>query len=315
MTLPNVLQVPQLATEEAATDALPPIELRPATEFSTGELADIYNQTRMDYIVPMPMNAARLEEYIHTYNVHLEYSAVAMSDGQILGLSMLGVRPRHTWITRLGIIPVLRRRGTGESLMRYHMDTSLALGVDYVTLDVIKNNVPAQRLFKKLGFEAHRELLILRRPPGLPKIAVEPYAVTWLDEDEAIELLQQRRQRPTWLTANESLINGGGLAALKVTLPDGSHGWLAYQKTIFQLGRLVAQTEAGDPHRVARALAHALHTHHPLLDTKTENFLLDDPHLSGFQELGYIESFRRIELRLDLTRPQPTPLSSYPHYG
>ncbi len=302
MTLPNVMKVSQLPADDTLDDDLPPLELRLASEFSIEALVDIYNQTRMDYIVPMPMNAARLEEYIHTYDVRLEYSAVAVSDGQVLGLSMLGVRPRHTWVTRLGVIPVLRRRGTGESLMRHHIDSSLALGVDYVTLDVIKNNVPAHRLFKKLGFEENRELLILRRPPGYPKIEIEPYTATWLEQDGAIELLQRRRERPSWLTENESLINGGNLYALKVDLSDGSNGWLAYQKTIFQLGRLVVQTEAGEPPRVARALAHALHTHHPLLDTKTENFPVDDPHLPGLQDVGYIESFRRIELRLDLVR-------------
>jgi len=302
LTLPNVMKVSQLPADDTLDDDLPPLELRLASEFSIEALVDIYNQTRMDYIVPMPMNAARLEEYIHTYDVRLEYSAVAVSDGQVLGLSMLGVRPRHTWVTRLGVIPVLRRRGTGESLMRHHIDSSLALGVDYVTLDVIKNNVPAHRLFKKLGFEENRELLILRRPPGYPKIEIEPYTATWLEQDGAIELLQRRRERPSWLTENESLINGGNLYALKVDLSDGSNGWLAYQKTIFQLGRLVVQTEAGEPPRVARALAHALHTHHPLLDTKTENFPVDDPHLPGLQDVGYIESFRRIELRLDLVR-------------
>ncbi len=302
MTLPNVMKVSQLPADDALDDDLPPLELRLASEFSIEALVDIYNQTRMDYIVPMPMNAARLEEYIHTYNVRLEYSAVAVSDGQVLGLSMLGVRPRHTWVTRLGVIPVLRRRGTGESLMRHHIDSSLALGVDYVTLDVIKNNVPAHRLFKKLGFEENRELLILRRPPGPPKTEVEPYTVTWLESDGAIEFLQRRRERPSWLTENESLINGGSLYALQVELSDGSNGWLVYQKTVFQLGRLVIQTEAGDPRRVARTLAHALHTHHSLQDTKTENFPVDDPHLPGLQDVGYIESFRRIELRLDLVR-------------
>ncbi|HNT77229.1 MAG TPA: hypothetical protein PKH77_19630, partial [Anaerolineae bacterium] len=75
MTLPNVMKVSQLPADDALDDDLPPLELRLASEFSIEALVDIYNQTRMDYIVPMPMNAARLEEYIHTYNVRLEYSA------------------------------------------------------------------------------------------------------------------------------------------------------------------------------------------------------------------------------------------------
>jgi hypothetical protein len=75
---------------------------------------------------------------------------------------------------------------------------------------------------------------------------------------------------------------------------------VATEVTAFQLARLVLQTESGDPYRVGLALAHALHTLHPALDTKSENLPLDCPHWPALQEMGYIESFRRIEMRLDL---------------
>ena len=276
------------------------VELLPATAFTIEELTTAYNQSRVDYIVPMPMNATRLREYVRNYDVSLEHSVVAVEDGQILGLSMLGVRPQHSWTTRLGVLPVKRRRGTGEMLMRDHVRRSRELGVEYILLEVIKNNVPAYELFKKLGFKETRELLILRRPPGPPKTDVPPYTVTLMGQDRALELLQRRRSLPSWLDETPSLKNAGSLFALQVKREDGGQGWLVYQSTVFQLGRLVLQTEAGDPHKVACTLAHALHSYHPIQDTKTENFPLDDPHLPGLLEMGYFESFRRIEMRLDM---------------
>lgn len=275
-----------------------PMTLRLAVEFTIEELAEIYNQARSDYIVPMPMNAARLQEYIHNYNVALEHSVVAMDGKQALGLSMLGVRPQHTWITRLGVLPLQRRRGTGEILMNHQIECSRKLNVKYITLDVIKNNTPAHQLFTKLGFRECRELLILRRPPGPPRIAVAPYQVRLLEFDEAVTLLKRRKSVPSWLDETPSMVNAGNLYALEVELFDGARGWLVYQKTIFQLGRMVIQTEAGDPREIARALTHALHSQNPIQDTKTENFPLLDPHLPGLQDMGYIESFRRIELHL-----------------
>ena len=278
-----------------------PMVLRRGAEFTIEELVNAYSQTRVDYIVPMPMNARRLNEYVRNYDVKMEHSAVAMSGNQILGLSMLGVRPGHCWCTRLGVLPVRRRRGAGEALMRDHIKTARELGVDYITLDVIKNNTPAQGLFKKLGFREERQLLILRRPPGPPKMdAVDAYNVTLFDADTAIELLHQRRSVPTWLDETPSLVNAGNLAALEVELANGGRGWLVYQNTVFQLGRLVLQTEAGDPREVARTLVHALHREYPIKDTKTENVPLNDPHLPGLMDMGYLESFRRIGLRLDL---------------
>lgn len=278
----------------------PSVQLLSAVQFTYDELVGAYNQTRVDYIVPMPMNAARLQKYVDTYDVDLELSCVATEDGRILGLAMLGVRPGHTWVTRLGVLPVKRRRGTGQLLMECLIEQSRNLDVDYVTLDVIKHNDPALKLFLKLGFYDVRELLIIRRPPGPPTLDVGPYQVHPFDCRHAIKLLGQRRSVPSWLDEAESLVNAGNLAALRVDLPTGGWGWLVYQKTAFQLARLVLQTEVGDPHQVGLALTHALHTLHPALDTKSENLPLDCPHWPAMQEMGYIESFRRIEMRLDL---------------
>ncbi len=290
----------QVIPAASSAQATSPIRLVPACQFTCEELVAAYNQTRVDYIVPMPMNTARLREYIHTYDVDMAASVVAVEDGQILGLAMLGVRPEHTWVTRLGVLPVKRRRGIGRLLMEYLIAQSRRLDVSYVTLDVIKNNDPAYFLFLKLGFHDVRELLVIRRPPGPPTICMDSYSCEALDSGQAVELLHRRRDVPSWLNETASLVNGGNLAALRVELTNGGQGWLVYRMTFFQLNHLVIQTEAGDPHQVALALLHALHTRHPMLDTKTENLPADSPYWPAMQEIGYLESFRRIEMRLDL---------------
>jgi hypothetical protein len=38
------------------------VEIIPADRFNIQELTDLYNKTRVDYLVPMPMNADRLKE-------------------------------------------------------------------------------------------------------------------------------------------------------------------------------------------------------------------------------------------------------------
>ena len=298
MTLPSPAKASTHSSSPPASDE---IELIPASRFTFEELVAAYNQTRVDYIVPMPMNVARLREYAHNYDVDLEQSAVARRGDQILGLAMLGVRPEHTWITRLGVLPVKRRCGAGQLLMEHLIAQSRRLRVPYIILEVIKGNVPAHRLFLKLGFRETRDLLIIRRPPAPPTDSAPPYIAQDLGYQGAVELLRQRHSTPSWLDETESLVNAGKLAALRVTLENGGRGWLVYQKTIFQLGRLVLQTETGDPHQVGLALVHALHARNPTLDTKSENLPPDDPHWPAMQEMGYLESFCRIEMRLDLS--------------
>jgi ribosomal protein S18 acetylase RimI-like enzyme len=275
-------------------------ELIEANVFSIEALTEIYNQTRIDYIVPMPMNATRLQEYIDNYDLDLTRSVVAQVDGNAAGLAMLGVREGHTWITRLGVVPGKRNLGIGEALMKSLINQSWKLKVKYIGLEVIINNTPAYRLFRKLGFEHMRDLLILRRPPGSPRESVIPYVCTLInDQNQVLNYLSHRRSIPSWLDDYPSLQQAGNMHALEVELETGGKGWLVYQKTIFQLGRIVAQTEKGNPYEVGRALLHALHTNNPVQDTKTENLPRLDTHLQAFLDMNYLESFARIEMRLD----------------
>ncbi len=283
-----------------SSDADPVIELRSCGQFTFEELTAAYNQTRVDYIVPMPMNVARLREYSRNYAVDIDASAVVLVDGKVMGLIMLGVRPDRTWITRLGIIPTQRRFGAGQRLMVRLIEESRRLKAASVQLEVIKDNTPAHQLFHKLGFRETRELLVIRRPPFPVSQDVPFYRHRVLNYHEALGMLHQRKSIPSWLDETPSLINAGNIEALRVELADGAWGWLTYQATVFQLGRLVLQTEVGDPDQVARAMLHALHTRHPATDTKSENLPDGDPHWPALQAMGYLESFRRIEMRLDL---------------
>ena len=274
------------------------IELIPASAFSYQELTDAYNHTRVDYMVPMPMNAKKLREYVEIYDVDMDASVVAVDGNEMLGLSMLGVREGRAWITRLGVIRSNRRSGTGTAMVDHLIAQARKKNLDYIIIEVIQDNVPAQSLFEKKGFEHTRELLVLRRPPSQPKTAAPPAQIENLGYVEAKELLEQRISIPSWLDEKESMLNAGNLAALYATLPDGSVGWLVYQNTVFQLGRLVMQTEIGDPLSVGRALLNQLHTIHQAQDTKTENMPLKDPHWPAFKEIGYIEMFHRMEMKL-----------------
>jgi hypothetical protein len=81
------------------------MKLVPADNFDLEQLTKAYNQTRVDYIVPMPMNEARLRDYINCYDVDLSASWVAVEGSVMLGLGMLGVRRGRGWITRVGVLP------------------------------------------------------------------------------------------------------------------------------------------------------------------------------------------------------------------
>lgn len=275
------------------------MELLSADHYTFEQLTEAYNQTRVDYLVPMPMNVARLREYTHVYDVQLSHSFVAQRDQDILGLGMLGVRENRSWITRLGVLPSGRRQGIGQIIMDNLIGGSEALGIPTIWLEVIKGNKPAHTLFQKCGFVETRELLVARRPPN-PNAPIDVgnkvKRVTFLDHEDAIILLSHRQDPPNWLNETESMQNVRNLSALLVELNDGGRGWVTYHAGLLQLTRIVVEVTVGDPAGVAATVLKVMHQRHKRQDAIAENIPATDPKWIGFEEAGYFDSFRRIEM-------------------
>ena len=142
------------------------MELVCADNFSLEQLTEAYNQTRIDYIVPMPMNASRLHEYIELYDIDLSASWVAVRHEAIFGLGMLGIRQGRAWITRVGVLPKGRRQGTGRAIIDRLILSASEKEINKVWLEVIAGNYPASQLFITSGFSRTRDLIVARRPPA-----------------------------------------------------------------------------------------------------------------------------------------------------
>lgn len=275
----------------------------PTSQYTYEQLAEIYNQARVDYIVPMPMNARRMREYAENYDLSLDASMVAIDreDEEVNGICMLGIRGQRTWITRLGVIPERRRKHAGQFLMEVMLEESRRREKALVQLEVIKGNEPAYRLFTKLGFELTRELLIIRRAPGALKPADRPVTgsiIVPIEEQEIPEVLEGREPGASWVEETASLLNAGHLTGFRVTMPSGEMGWIVCQRTPLQLAHFVLKP--GCSFDMNRTLIAAVHANYPMQDTKIENVPLDHPTWPAFEALGYVIAFRRIEMVLTL---------------
>jgi ribosomal protein S18 acetylase RimI-like enzyme len=280
------------------------MELIPADQFKAEELTEAYNQTRMDYLVPMPMNVARFQEYVRVYNVDLGCSCVVYDREAelILGLGMLGVRPDRGWITRLGVLPYGRRLGTGSALVTGLMAQAEKKKLPTIWLEVIKGNTPAQQLFLKFGFQEVRELIVARRPPNpeINQAALDKIKrVTSLNHEDAVILLAHRKERPNWLNEDETFHNVRNLSALLVELHNGGRGWVTYHAGLLQLTRIVVEVTVGDEAEVAESVLSVMHQRHKRQDAIAENFCGAGV-WEGFQRVGYFESFGRIEMKKEL---------------
>lgn len=281
----------------------PYTHLIPATELSWDELARLYNVTRADYIVPMPMDGARLQAYARAYDIALDKSVVAIDGwGEPIGLGMLGVREWQAWITRLGIAASHRGQGIATAIVSTLLETAWATSARRVSIEIICGNDAARALYDRSGFTSGRNLLVLRRPPLAP-VAVPPrdVHVTTLLPHEIEWLLERRPDQPTWINATASLRNLGKLTGLRARTLDGDESWIIFHRDPYELSHFVfgpwISTE------VATALLVSIHQIYVKFDTKIENLLCDSPYWPILKRLGYVLAFRRCEMTID--RPAP----------
>ena len=273
------------------------IELITASSFSIQELTELYNQTRVDYLVPMPINAERLQRYVDDFDIDLVRSFVARdSGGQVLGLGMLGVRKYLAWITRLGVLPVTRRSGAGGMLMDHMLAEADELDIGETHLEVIQSNHPAHNLFVKKGFRDVDTYLVMRRAPQ--SIADPLFGrVEWLDKEQALQRLHSYYWHLTWITAFESMLNAPDTQGMRIKFPNGNTGWLVYRLQKFSISHLIMHTEQGDAVEIGTQLLRHLYTRYPRHDTYAENIHDQDPHLPVFKALSFFHNFSRIEMR------------------
>jgi GNAT superfamily N-acetyltransferase len=284
------------------------MELIPATEFSLQELADAYNETRIDYIIPMPMTVERLRGYVEVYDVDLASSCAAADRDEILGIGMLGLRDGRAWVTRLGVLPSGRRQGVGRAIMGFLLDAACRHGAPVTWLEVIQGNTPAHELFSSLDFVETRRLIVARRPPVFKEMAPGEAPerpgvrhVRTLDHEATLGLLASRRDDPNWINQTESLRNASDVSALVVETDDGGQGWVTYKTSLLRLTRIVADVAQGDPAAVTAAALQKLHEFYPTQDAIAENIPAGDPKWPGFLRAGYFEAFRRIEMVKDMS--------------
>ena len=102
-------------------------------------------------------------------------------DGQIGGVTLVQRKgSTNLWnVGTVGVLPAFRRRGLARKLLMQSLDMIRQKGGTHATLGVINGNVPAQSLYRSLGFEEYRGTYDFTREPGpMPAEPVLPSGYT-----------------------------------------------------------------------------------------------------------------------------------------
>jgi ribosomal-protein-alanine acetyltransferase len=79
---------------------------------------------------------------------------VIESDGEVVGYAGMWLILDEAHVTNVALLPAYRGRGLGNTLMTALCEVAKTLGARRMTLEVRPSNIPAQRLYGKLGFVA-----------------------------------------------------------------------------------------------------------------------------------------------------------------
>src|SRR3954451_5187749 len=257
------------------------IALRPATSLTLAALAELFPPAYEGYVLPFVIDEPTLRFMVDAFDIDLDASRVAYSDGEPIALANLAIRADEAWIGGIAVVPPARRQGVAETLMRAAHDEARARGVARVWLEVIEQNESAFRLYEKLGYEVVRKVEVWTlAEDSAPGLAREVPAA-----EANARIRELRTTREPWQRSDATLahyddalglLTGAGAAVVKVS------------------ARVqVVQIAGSDPLDLLRS-ARTLGTVVAL------NFPDDDPAVAALRDLGATLSVRQREMVLRL---------------
>lgn len=230
----------------------------PAASVSLETLADAFNAAFAGYFYPSQLDGAKLSRRVRLEQIDLQHSLLAYDDAQLVGLALLGIRGSQGWCGGFGIVPEYRGRGCAKELLSAHFAEARGCGLKKLSLEVLTQNTPAIRLYKRAGMSITRDLLILERTlaSGVAENAQE------LKAAEPPRLLRHFERLHTWLPAWQrsfiSLLSAEevrGVYLGDAGMPDAYALLVARPDGIMQVLDLAAM-DATAAHALAAGLAH-----------------------------------------------------------
>lgn len=136
------------------------LTMKPASEISVSELAELFNLSFTGYIGGnVQFDRDSMLATLTRDNTDLSLSRLLVRDEKLLGLILIA---RQGWTSRvaaMGIIPEAQNQGLGKWFLSQVIEEAKARGERAMVLEAFEKNTPAVELYKRLGFTIVRRLM------------------------------------------------------------------------------------------------------------------------------------------------------------
>ena len=135
------------------------LSLKPATEFTIPQLADLMTRSFEGYLVPVNITDTILLTMLRRDGIDLTASRIIMKDDEPSGLALIARRGWTSRLAAMGIVSTARNGGTGTWAMGQLIEEARSRGEKEMLLEVIEQNTAGVKLYEKVGFAKIRRLV------------------------------------------------------------------------------------------------------------------------------------------------------------
>jgi ribosomal protein S18 acetylase RimI-like enzyme len=164
-----------------------------------------------DYFVQMSMSETQFAEHLANNGVRHDCSVGAFDGEQMVGILLNGIDDWQDILTAYdagtGVIPAYRGQGIAGHMLEFAMPLLREQGIKQCLLEVIRDNTPAIKVYRRLGFTETRSLECIRLAPEveLPRkrpadLEIEIHTAPYWDE-----LKEFWDWHPAWQNSIESI--------------------------------------------------------------------------------------------------------------
>lgn len=249
------------------------------------QLAAALQLAYSDYLAPVQFTPQLAAEHVTRNSIDLCRSPYWHNpNGELVGLSLLGIRQGRGWVGGFGLSPQYRGQQLAAPLLAATVQSARQAGLASLQLEVLAGNVRASNVYRQGGFQDRRRVSALFPVHEMPALALGDFV------DPRIFL----RELPpaVWQRELPWALDGRRGQALR-------HGddWLIFradtQGTVLLHGHCRSAA-------TLQQLLGALRHHYPDRMPMITNEPVDSPLHAQLRELGWEERYPQTEMLLQL---------------
>uniref|UniRef100_UPI0032169E4C GNAT family N-acetyltransferase n=1 Tax=uncultured Draconibacterium sp. TaxID=1573823 RepID=UPI0032169E4C len=129
------------------------------------ELTDLFNKSFADYFVKIELTPELLQEKINSEDVQLDKSVGIYFNNEPVGFILHAVRDTIAYNAGTGVIPSFRGKNATSKMYDFILPELKKAGISEIVLEVMEQNTPAIKSYRKAGFNKIANLECFKGKP------------------------------------------------------------------------------------------------------------------------------------------------------